>query len=248
MFRRMVIMQKILDKFIEKLKTTFDGRLSSVFLYGSCAVEDCSREFNDINLVVIVNDLCAEDLKKAHLFTKDFAKKSKSLPIFMNKQEWLNSCDVYPIEYSDIKERYKIVLGENLIEGLKIDKMHLRLQCESELKNVLIRLRQTYLANSSDKNALKKLIIASSKSLVVLYRTVLRLLGEAVPTLHADVINLFCEKIQGGENGFDCSLFLKIIEFKKNSNLIKSSEYESVVQKLIDSTNYVLKYVDELEK
>lgn len=241
-------MQKILDKFTQQLKLIFEERLSSVFVYGSCAVEDCSREYFDINSMVIIKDLCAQDLKKAHCCSKEFAKKSKSLPIFMDRQEWLNSCDVYPIEYSDIKDRYKIIFGENLIEGLPVDEAHLRLQCESEAKNILIRLRQTYLAKSSDKNALKSLITASSKSLVVLFRTVLRLIGESVPMTHSDVIKLFCEKISSSEASFDCELFLKILEFKKNSKVIKPVEYEQVVQKLIDSTNSVLKYVDKLHQ
>jgi len=247
-------MQKILETLTEKLKETFNDRLSSVFLYGSCATEDYTEfkeTFSDINLIVIIKDLTAVDLKKAHIFVKNFTKKSKYMPIFMDKDEWFNSQDVYPIEYSDIKERYKILCGENLIDGLNIEKKDLRLQCESEVKNLLIRLRQNYLAKSSgnwaDKRALKALIQASSKTFMVIFRTVLRLSNEAVPKNHNDVVRFFWEKFKANELDFDGELFLKILEFRKNPKVIKDNDLENVVHKLIDSTNCVLKYVDKLE-
>ena len=240
-------MEKLLKRLIENLNETFESRLSSVFLYGSCATEEYSKSFSDINLMVVIKDLHATDLKKAHSFTKEFTKKSKYLPIFMDKEEWFNSCDVYSIEYSDIKDRYKILHGENLIDNLNIEKKYLRLQCEQEVKNLLIRLRQIYLAKASDKKSIKNLIQTSSKAFMVIFRTVLRLSDEQVPNGHNDVIKLFAEKIKTADINFDKNLFLKILEFRANERILKDNEIEDVVQKLIDSTNYVLKYVDKIE-
>lgn len=240
-------MEKFLNKFVENLQAQFSERLSSVFLYGSCAVEDCSRTFSDINLMVIIKDLRAFDLKEAHKASEKYTKEAKYLPIFMDKEEWLNSCDVYPIEYSDIKARHKIVHGENLIENLNIEKKYLRLQCEQETKNLLIRLRQAYLAKSTDMNAIKSIIKTSSKTFVVIFRTILRLSDTKVPTTHFDVITDFSEKMTENQIEFDSELFEKILEFRKNKNIIKDAEIEDVIQKLIDTTNSVLKYVDKLE-
>jgi len=240
-------MEKFLNEFIKNLRATFGERLSSVFLYGSCAVEDCSRTFSDINLMVIIKDLRALDLKNAHKFSEKYTKGAKYLPIFMDKEEWLNSCDVYPIEYSDIKARHKIVHGENLIEGLNIEKKYLRLQCEQETKNLLIRLRQTYLAKSTDTKSIKNLIKTSSKTFVVIFRTILRLSDIDVPTTHFDVVGCFAEKIKSNAIEFDKELFEKILEFRKDERVIKNSELDSVIEKMIDTTNSVLKYVDKLE-
>lgn len=239
-------MDKILNKLTDELKDIFEERLASVFLYGSCAVEDCSTSFSDINLMVIIKDLCAADLKKASKSVNEFRKKGKYLPIFMDKDEWFNSCDVYAMEYSDIKERNKIIFGENLIEGLKIEKKYLRLQCEQDVKNLLIRLRQNYLVSATNKNALKNLISTTSKTFMVIFRTILRLSEIAVPIAHVDVINCFAEKIKIDGTTFDKDLFLKILEFRKDAKSIKDCDFETIIQKLIDTTNYVLKYVDRL--
>lgn len=242
-------MDKYLNTLTDNLKEIFKTRLSSVFLYGSCAVEDCSKSFSDINLMVIIENLCAADLKKAHKCVEKFVKSAKYLPIFMDKEEWFNSCDVYAIECSDIRERNKIIYGENLIDNLNIDKKNLRLQCETELKNLLIRLRQTYLAKSNDKKVLKNLIYMSSKTFMVIFRTILRLLNEPVPIQHADVVMKFSDKVKECNCGidFDCEMFLKILEFRSKPKHIKNEEFELIIQKLIDTTNSVLKYVDKLE-
>lgn len=240
-------MDKILNDLIENLKKTFENRLSSVFLYGSCAVEDCSRTFPDLNLIVIIENLQAQDLKNSHSFIKNFAQKGKYLPIFMDKEEWLNSCDVYAIECADIQDRNKILYGENLISNIGVDKSNLRFQCEQETKNLLIRLRQTYLGHAKNKKALKEITKISSKTFVVIFRTILRLLDEIVPTTHGDVVKLFSEKIKTQGIDFDYNLFSKVLEFRVNSKAIKDNELDSVIEKLIDSTNYVLKYVDKIE-
>ena len=52
-------MEKLLETLISKLKETFGERLSSVFLYGSCAADDykeSKESFSDINLMVIIKD------------------------------------------------------------------------------------------------------------------------------------------------------------------------------------------------
>jgi len=238
-------MEKMLNNFVGNLKEIFRDRLSSVFLYGSRAVEEGAAS-SDVNLMVIIKDLAAKDLKSAHKVVKKISKKTKSLPIFMDKDEWFNSCDVYAIEYSDIKERNKILFGEDLISGLNVEKNNLRLQCEREVKNLLIKLRQTYLAKATDKRALENLIKMSSKTFMVIFRTILSLTNEAVPKNHNDVIKLFGEKIKNHEIEFDCEMFLKIIEFREKSKSLKGEKTEIVVQKLIDTTNSVLKYVDKI--
>lgn len=236
---------KMIDKFVENLKSTFNERLSSVFLYGSCAVGEC-RESSDLNLMVIVENLKAVDLKLANKFIGDFNKIKNSLPIFMDKEEWFNSCDVYAIEYADIKQRNKILYGENLIDNLQVDKKYLRLQCEQDVKNLLIRLRQGYLLKINDNKSIKNIIKFSSKTFIVMFRTILRLLNENVPIIHEDVVKIFAEKIKNTGIEFEEELFLKIIEFRENDKLIKDSELELIIQKLIDTTDSVLKYVDKL--
>lgn len=236
-------MEKILNNFIENLKEIFKERLSSVFLYGSCAIEEITKD-SDLNSIVIIENLQAHDLKKAHKEVVNFRKKTKSCPLLMDKDEWFNSSDVYAIECSDIKERYKILYGENLIDTINYDKSHLRFQCEQETKNLLIRLRQTYLINVNNKRVMRDLIRSASRTIMVILRTILRLKNLEVPKSHKDVVLSIFENIN--DLNLNKELFLNILEFRINIKAISEKDFEDIVQKLINTTNNVLKYVDKL--
>lgn len=235
---------KVTGTLIENLKEVYGEKLVSVILYGSCASNECENEFSDINTIVILNNLTALDLKNAHPALKDFLKTRNPLPLFMDKDEWFNSCDVYPIEYSDIKARYSILYGEDVVTPLALEKKNLRLQCEHETKNLLIKLRQNYLIKSKDQKEIEELIKHSSKSFFALFRAILRLTSDEVPFSHKEVIENLSEKVN-----IDKEVFLKILELRqcpKNCKAILNGQYENTIQKLINSTNEVLKYVDKI--
>lgn len=230
----------------QNLEDTFGEKLVSVILYGSCATSACENNFSDINLIVVIDNLLAIDLKNATAALKDFRKTKNPLPLFMDEEEWFNSCDVYPIEYLDIKERYSILYGEDVVKPLVIEKTNLRLQCEHEIKNLLIKLRQNYLAQSSDLKAIEELLLKSSKSFFALFRAILRLTQDTVPFDHAEVIDSLAEKVK-----IDKEVFLKLLNLRQKSNwlgskAISKNEYETTIQKLIDSTNEILKYIDKI--
>lgn len=231
----------IANNLTEKLKTVFDKRLVSVILYGSCAIDKCENEFSDINVIVVIDNLLAADLKNANPILNDFIKTKNPLPLFMDKGEWFDSCDVYPIEYSDIKDRYKILYGEDIVEPLVLEKKNLRLQCEHETKNLLIKLRQNYLAKSKDLKALEALLKTSSKSFFALFRAILRLTEPNAFFDHKSAIDALAGKVR-----IDKEVFLKLLALRSDSKAISKNEYEVTIQKLIDSTNEVLKYIDKL--
>lgn len=221
-------MNKNVEILIEGIKEVVGSRLLSVILYGSY-VDNTATKDSDINLIAVIEQLTARDLKDLHPVIKKWKKTNKNLPLFMGKIEWFASSDVYPMEYADIKDRHSILYGDDIVSDLKIDKCNLRLQCESETKNLLIRLRQGYVANSSDKKAISELVLNSTKSLVAIFKTILRLTSEEkVPGDKFQVINKVSSLI-----GFDSEIFT-------------SKDYDLIIQKLIDSIYDVLKYVDKI--
>lgn len=232
---------KVTSSLVQNLKEIYNEKLVSIVLYGSCASNACENDFSDINIIVVMDNLLAIDLKKANSALGDFMKTKNPLPLFMDKDEWFNSCDVYPIEYSDIKDRYIILYGEDIVKPLILEKTNLRLQCEHEVKNLLIKLRQNYLAQSNDLKSIEVLLKKSSKSFFALFRAILRLTEENVSFDHEEVINLLAEKVK-----MDKDVFLKLLDLRTDSKAISKAEYEITIQKLIDSTNEILKYIDRM--
>lgn len=235
-------MDKKISSLIIDLENVFTDRLESIILYGSAAFGEFQQNISDLNLMVVIDKLTASDLKSAFAATKKWEKTKNPLPVFMDKEEMLNSCDVYPIEFSDIKERHKILYGEDFLDSLIIEKRYLRLQCESEIRNLLIKLRQNYLKNSHDKNLIDNLIKKSTTSIIAVFRAILRILDEKVPQCHKEVVELLAEKINFDKNVFEDILLLR--EQKKN---ISQNDSVIIIQKLINSLKEVLKCVDKME-
>src|SRR5437667_194921 len=68
-----------------------------------------------------------------------------STPLFMTKEYVLHSTDVFPIEFTEIKERHRIIFGEDIFKDLDIPFKDMRLLCEQQIKGKLLHLRQAYL-------------------------------------------------------------------------------------------------------
>lgn len=235
-------MEKLSDILIEDLKSLLGEKLYSVVLYGSSATDEEKTKFSDINIAILVDKLTASDLKTVSPAIKKWMKTKNPLPLFMDKDEWFNSCDVYPIEYSDIIARHKILFGEDVVSPLKIDKSLLRLQCEAEAKNLLIRLRQSYLANSGNAKELENIIKYSSKSFIALFRGVLSLTLIRLPKTKEEIVNRIAARTK-----INKEIFIKIIAFRNDSKIFEKNEYDRIIQVLIDSIYQVLIYVDKIK-
>ncbi|MEM0476757.1 MAG: hypothetical protein QW367_03980, partial [Candidatus Aenigmatarchaeota archaeon] len=88
------------------------------------------------------------------------------------EEELNNSLDTFPIEILDIKERGKLLYGEDILKNVEIEEKHLRNQIERELKQKLINFRR--MLNSENKNLITFMIILY-KSLTSILRAILHL-------------------------------------------------------------------------
>ena len=125
-------------KFINELKTILNERLLSIFMYGSKVKYEPDTQKSDINIMVIVDRLCGQDLRNCSRAVKQWCKKGNPPPVFMDKTEWFQSADVYAMEYADIKAAHRILYGQDIVSEIKVEPDNIRLQCELETKNLLM--------------------------------------------------------------------------------------------------------------
>lgn len=159
--------------------------------------------------MVNVQDLSAEDLRNCVKSVYKWTRKN-SVPVFMSTSEWFSSADVYPMEYADIKENHHILYGTDLIGVIDIKYDDLRLQCEREAKNMLMRFRKEYLLNARNKRVMEELLIASFKTAVVILKTVLRLKNLPVGENTAETIRFAAEC-----GVIDAEFFTELLLFKE---------------------------------
>ena len=227
---------------VKDLKDIYGENLLSVILYGENTEDEQSKSKLEQNIIVILKSLEASDLKNAIIAIKKWKKTKNPLPIFMSESEWLSSADVYPIEYVEIKNNYEILYGKNVVAPMSVSKYDLRLQCEYEIKNLLVRIRQIYLGNSDNPQFMVKTLEETSLKLVRILKSALNLFDEIAPDEYSEVIQKMAEKIS-----FDGEIFVEILSAKENKRKLAPQKIEGLVQRAINSTDLLYNFINNLE-
>jgi hypothetical protein len=202
-------MRERLSGLASSLQKTFGSDLVSVALYGSAARGDHAAG-SDLNVVVVVRDLSLEALERATSVTRQW-QAAGNRPLLFFSPEWIErSGDVFPLEFTDMKQWNLVVAGSDPFAAFEADPERMRSQCESELKTKLIHLRTGYMELHQDEAALARLLAASHAPLVALCRGVLRLSGQPAP-VHAD------EAVDRAASlcGFDPAPFAEVAAIKR---------------------------------
>ncbi len=230
---------KNLDKFVEELKNTLGDNLLSIIAFGSQAnVEDTK---SNLNLMIVTDQLTAENLYDISKPVKKWVKGKNPIPVIMNKDEWYSSFDVYAIEYADIKENYRIIYGEDLVPSICINKYFLRLQCESELKSLLLKYKNNFLMNIKSDREMKKVLNNVIKTMLVIFRSVLRLHDSAVPYRAVDIIEFASNYLS-----FNKIVMSKIAKVKYENEDYTKQELLFIEAELVKDIQNILRQVDAM--
>lgn len=130
-------------------------------------------------------------------------KQFRMSAMTLTEKDLKQSCDVFPIQFLDMKENHRLLCGRDVLEPLEIADYHLRLRCEQELRNLTIRMRRTYLRYSGNSDKLRSEIVSSAKVFVRLLGVAILLKAgfspdepDAVITAAADQLGIFTEGLQ----------------------------------------------------
>jgi hypothetical protein len=168
------------EAFAGQLTGIYGESLVSVLLYGSAARGDFRVGISDVNVLVILRSLDLAQLRRASKVVAAWAEQGNPPPLMLTDAEWRASADVFPIEYSDIRDSHAVLAGSDPFGEMIIRREHLRFRLEHELRSKKIQLREGLLS-VADAQQLGGLLLRSLPSFLTLFRALLRLAGEAVP-------------------------------------------------------------------
>ena len=159
--------------FADKLITTLGENLQSITVVGSSLTADFKPGRSDINTVLVLNKQTLNSLKLIASLARPMSRKKISPPLIMTLSYIKRSLDVFGVEFLDFQLTHRTVLGDDPFAGLTFEKKDVRLQCERELKAMLIRLRQGYIAAAANKKLVRDILISTAKGLEPLLRAML---------------------------------------------------------------------------
>ena len=186
----------VLQKIVQAISDALGDRLRSLLLYGSAARGDFHQRTSDLNLLVVVEELGRSNLEALAPIFKRWRKQGQPFPRLFSSGGLARSADVFPIEFLDIQRHRVVLFGEDPMAELEIHRDHLRLQCERELREKIMRLREGYLESQGSSRALTTLLTDSYTTFVALFRGCLYLLGGEVPVHNQEVVAAFCSRAE----------------------------------------------------
>lgn len=228
-----------LDDLVTQLRAAYGARLTSVVLYGSAASADHIPKKSDYNVVVLLEEIDAGTLAAASAIARAWKEAGNPPPMTMTMAEWRRSADVFPMEYSDILERNRVLHGEPPFDGIRFTHEHLRLQLEQQVMGKLLQLRQGALLAGTDGKRQLELLEASLSTIMVLFRAVLRLKGEAP---NGDNVAI-AERV-ASYAGFDAAPFTRTVRHHRGDARIPSADAGAVLSQYLAGVERLNAYLD----
>jgi hypothetical protein len=166
-----------LKTFAERLTAGLGDNLQSITVVGSSLTDDFKPGQSDINTVIVLDRQTLGALNAIAGLARPMRRKKISAPLFMTPSYIERSRDAFGVEFLDFQLTHQTIFGSDPFASLNFDKKDVRLQCERDLKAMLIRLRQGYIAAAANKRLVRDILISTAKGLAPLLRATLWLKG-----------------------------------------------------------------------
>jgi hypothetical protein len=228
-----------LEELVAQLRAAFGAELRSVVLYGSAASGEHIPRQSDYNVLVLVDALDVARLDAVAAVVRAWSEAGNPPPFTLTLEEWRRSADIFPMEYSDIQERHRVLHGASPFNGVRVAPADLRRQVESEAMGKLLHLRQGVLAAGGDGKRQLELLEASKSTIMVLFRAAMRLHGQTPST---DTIEL-CRQA-GRLAGFDSEPFIRVVRHARGEAKVKPADARPLLTEYVRGVQQLVTHLD----
>ena len=163
------------DYLVADLRTVFRERLQSVCVYGPHADGDGAS--GPISCLALVSSLTTVDLDACGRAVHSWHRQGLATPLLLPEQEFRRSLDAFPLEYAEMQRAHAHVYGTDPFAAISIAAEDLRRACETQVKSLLLHLREEYMEAAGRPAAVAELVQVSAPAFAALLRNVARLHG-----------------------------------------------------------------------
>ncbi len=236
-------MEKQLDELTQKLGAAFGDRIVSVILYGSAAAGDWQERSSDLNILCVLKTITSVELKLADPVFAWWTKQGNLAPVMMTETEVETSVDCFPLEFHDIQERRRVLMGRDIAADLPVDFTYYRAHVERELRTKQIRLRQKSVELLGSHDRLVKLMTDSVSTFCALGRHALILGKRPAKWKKREILAAVADAT--GQPMRACNQLLDIRETGKKP---AAGEVLALLDEYLRETDVLVGFVDSLDK
>src|SRR6476646_1557934 len=231
----------VLPEFVEKMRSAAGNNLVSVILYGSAADGEFHPEYSDLNILCFLREASFAAITAIGSTIEWWRKQKHHPPLVLTPEELKTSADVFSIEFTDMKQRYRVLHGEDLLRSLEVPLAHHREQLEYELREKLILLRQHLLLAGTEEKQLWEVMLHSLSSFTTLFRHVLIEMGELGRKHSRDAVAELSKRLS-----FDDSAFLQLLDIRAKRSERSGLRASDLASRYLEAVTIVATAVDRL--
>jgi predicted nucleotidyltransferase len=164
-----------LEDFARKIDIIAKDNLMAVYLYGSVTHQIFDHPQSSISVLIVLKSAKIEDIENISPVLYKAQKDFQLEATIITREETKTSADVFPIEFTDMKVKKFLLIGEDVFKNVHISMEDLRLSCELELKKRIFSLRRFFVLNLKHPKLLMENLIADFPSFLMQVDTVLYL-------------------------------------------------------------------------
>lgn len=231
---------KLLAQLVERLKQAFGDRLKSVVLYGSAASGQADQTFSDVNVLCVLSQITPAELAAAEPVFHWWRAQGSPSPLLLSEEELGASTDCFPMEFRDIQAQHRILHGEDLVTGLRIDDRYYRAQVEYQLRAKMLRLRQKAGGVLSNRDLLLDLLLDSVSTFCLLARHALALGGHAASHARRE-----CLEQARAAYGLDPGPFVELLDVRERKRNRRDLDAAAVFARYLKQVELLTRVVDQ---
>jgi len=164
--------------------------LVSAFVHGDCLMEGFSALESQWTVSFILKSNSAQDLLPLQKLTAKAKHENIVFNHVFSRYEIKTSQDVFPLEFLHIKSKNVTLCGETPLADFSPNLAELRIECERELRGLLVHLRRAFLYLKEDRNP-HGIYVRSTITLLPLLYGVYYLSTGNYPESHEQVYEMF---------------------------------------------------------
>lgn len=233
---------ELTNEFVSRIRREGGENILSVILYGSGAEGEFHPEYSDLNLLCVLRDVSFASLAKIAPVAEWWRGKKHHPPLIFSAEELGASATVFPIEFVDMKQRYRVVYGDDVLRLLQVAMTLHGFQLRYELREKLALLRQHVLLAANNEKQLWEVMLHSLSSFTTLFRHVLLAAGEQGRKHSRDAVAELA-----GRMNFDASPFVQLMDIRAGKLDRKSVSVSAVAAQYLQTIEKVVAAVDTMQ-
>jgi hypothetical protein len=235
--------RSLLARFVEQINQEWADNFGSLVLFGSAARGDFIIGRSNINVLLIVQSITVEVLRRAGRLHQEWGKQQIVAPLLMTEKDLVTSRDLFPLEFLQMTQSHVVLAGRDPFGEAQIDLARLGFQCEQELMANLLRVRQRFIEGEGRNEAIQALLILSITAVLPCLRGILYCLAQHSPKKDMQILESLPDIIQ-----FDATIFLDVLGIKRGLSSPGSLEWPKAFGRYLDHLERFLGRIHEIRQ